>query len=86
MSEYIEFAVRVPKSEADMFITWFGKSNVKILGFLLGEKIVRCMDCKHLCDDDSVWACDSFCANIGFNDGTPPDGFCAWGEPKTIGE
>lgn len=47
------------------------------------EEIVRCRDCKYLVDDDSVWVCDSFCANIGFNDGTPPDGFCSWGERRS---
>lgn len=46
------------------------------------EEIVRCRDCKYLVDDDSVWVCDGFCANIGFNDGTPPDGFCSWGERR----
>ena len=46
MSEHIEFVVRVPKGEADYFIARFGKENVKILGFLLGEEIVRCRDCK----------------------------------------
>ena len=45
-----------------------------------GDEIVRCRDCKHLCDDGSTWGCGWHCSCLSTNDGTPPDGFCAWGE------
>lgn len=44
--------------------------------------VIPCRDCRYLVDDGSVWVCDGFCANIGFNDGTPPNGFCAWAERR----
>lgn len=70
MSEYIEFAVRVPKDDVDLFVTRFGRKNVKILGYLLGEEIVRCRDCKF------KWNCSvPYCFK--------PSGFCAWGERRT---
>jgi hypothetical protein len=43
------------------------------------EPIVRCRDCKYLCDDGSTWGCGWHCSCLTTNDGTPPDGFCAWG-------
>ena len=83
MSEYIEFAVRVPKDEADSFIARFGKGNVRILGFLLGEEVVRCRDCKRFSLDNSDhdyrtgWWCKRW-----YTDMVKPDGFCAWGERR----
>lgn len=44
--------------------------------------IVRCRDCKYLCDDGSTWGCGWHCSCLSTNDGTPPDGFCAWGERR----
>ena len=46
----------------------------------LREEIVRCRDCKYLCDDGSTWGCGWHCSCLTTNDGTPPEGFCAWGE------
>lgn len=79
MSEYIEFAVRVPKDEADLFIARFGRKNVDILGYLLGEEIVRCRDCKHYTDDEMEYYhyCGQWCEQVA------PDGFCAWGERRS---
>lgn len=71
MNEYIEFIVRVPKDDADSFIARFGRKNVKILGYLLGEEIVRCRDCGRYPED-----CD-WC------DDENQSGFCAWGERRT---
>lgn len=84
MSEYIEFAVRVPKDEADSFIARFGKSNVKILGFLLGEEIVRCRDCKRATIDqgDHDYREPLWCSLHRMD--VPPDGFCAWGERRGV--
>ena len=45
-------------------------------------EVVRCRDCKYLCDDGSTWGCGWHCSCLTTNDGTPPDGFCAWGTPK----
>ena len=80
MSEYIEFVVRVPKDEADFFIARFGRNNVKILGYSLGEEIVRCCDCVyrygclHLLDngDDDMRRCNA-----------TPEGYCGWGRKVT---
>lgn len=47
-----------------------------------GEEIVRCRDCKYLCDDGSTWGCGWHCSCLTTNDGTPPDGYCAWAERK----
>jgi len=71
MSEYIEFAVRVPKDDADLFIARFSRKNVRILGYLLGEEIVRCRDCKRV---------ENCC--FVYEYGYEPNGFCAWGERK----
>ncbi len=49
--------------------------------FVRGE-IVRCADCRYLVDDDSSWTCDWHGSCLGLSDGTPPDGFCAWGERR----
>ena len=49
----------------------------------LHEEIVRCRDCRYLCDDGSTWGCGWHCSCLTTNDGTPPDGFCAWGERRT---
>lgn len=46
------------------------------------EEVVRCRDCKYLCDDGSIWGCGWHCSCLSTNDGTPPDGFCAWGERR----
>lgn len=86
MSEYIEFAVRVPKSEADRFIARFGKSNVKILGFFLGEEIIRCRDCKYY-DTAGPWCFEPskvFIDEYGMDicPTVHPDGFCSWGERR----
>lgn len=90
MSEYIEFAVRVPKDEADSFIARFGKGNVRILGFLLGEEIVRCRDCAYMhtvrnwlgMDVDECWLHASPETGALGKERTEPDGFCAWGERR----
>ena len=71
MSEYIEFVVCVPKGEADSFIARFGKENVRIFGFLLGEEIIRCRDCKRI----------EYCRFYA-KDKDKPNGFCSWGERK----
>lgn len=88
MSEYIEFAVRVPKDEADSFIARFGKGNIKILGFLLGEEIVRCRDCKHYripsnenTPEKICWKHSCFYYPMKIFKPTSND-FCAWGERK----
>lgn len=81
MSECIEFAVRVPKDEADSFIARFGKGNVRILGYLLGEEIVRCRDCAFFRGKD--WRCTSYqWHNCDESPEVEPDGFCAWGERR----
>lgn len=88
MSEYIEFAVRMPKDEADSFIARFGKENVRILGYLLGEEIVRCRDCAYSVDEG--YGCRRFAHMDLAGDyrwkeipaEIEPDGFCAWGEKK----
>ena len=49
------------------------------------EDIVRCRDCRYLCDDGSTWGCGWHCSCLTTNDGTPPDGFCAWGEREVDG-
>lgn len=51
--------------------------------WLTGEEIVRCRDCVHCYDDDSVW----MCAKLGFGidyitSDEKPNGFCAWGERR----
>ena len=46
-------------------------------------EIVRCMDCKFLCDDGSTWGCGWHCSCLAVNDGAPPDGFCKWGERRS---
>ena len=46
------------------------------------EEVVRCRDCEYLCDDGSTWGCGWHCSCLTTNDGTPPDGFCAWGERR----
>lgn len=80
MSEYIEFAVRVPKDKADSFIARFGKGNVKILGYLLGEEVVRCKDCVNVDGEDyGAWGRAWHCEKFGE---VEPDGFCAWGERR----
>lgn len=75
MSEYIEFAVRVPNNEADLFIARFGRGNVEIFGYLLGEEIVRCRDCKY-------WTTEAIFTGMCVGKRFDPDGFCAWGERK----
>ena len=76
MSEYIELAVHVPKVDADLFIARFGKGNVEILGFLLGEEIVRCKDCrKHNQIHGQDWCRES--ARY-----VEPECFCSWGERR----
>lgn len=45
-------------------------------------QVVRCGDCRYLCDDGSTWGCGWHCSCLCTNDGFPPDGFCAWGERK----
>ena len=47
------------------------------------QPIVRCRDCKYLCDDGSTWGCGWHCSCLTTNDGTPPDGFCKWGERRS---
>lgn len=54
-------------------------ANVCVDGKKL-QKIVRCRDCRYLCDDGSTWGCGYHCSCLAVNDGTPPDGFCSWGE------
>ena len=90
MSECIEFAVRVPKDEADSFIARFGKGNVRILGYLLGEEIVRCRDCKHASAGEAVisgnWQHGS-CRNPRYRGSlhaanVRAGGFCSWGERR----
>ena len=94
MSEYIEFAVRVPKDKADSFIARFGKGNVRILGFLLGEEIVRCRDCEHY--RKHKWfkvvvgtplGTDISDVCMFFADGckVEPNGFCAWAVKRKEG-
>lgn len=85
MTEYIEFAVRMPIGEADRFIARFGKGNVRILGFLLGEEIVRCRDCKPYSEHEWIIATDvSDVCHLWHGKPTKvePDGFCAWGERR----
>jgi Lar family restriction alleviation protein len=48
----------------------------------LEQSIVRCKDCRYLCDDGSTWGCGWHCSCLATNDGMPPDGFCAWGERR----
>ena len=53
----------------------------------LGERIVRCRDCKHATPDTSgrkrykgyLW-CDELTEGIGFS--VAPNDFCAWGKRK----
>lgn len=84
MSEYIEFVVCVPKDEADLFIARFGRKNVKILGCLLSEEIVRCYKCRH--HRVNVWTMGDkrgtthTCERERKQVAVEPDGFCAWGE------
>ena len=46
------------------------------------EEIVRCRDCKH--SDKGYW-CRYF-GKYGDLSTVEPDGFCAWGERKVVGE
>lgn len=90
MSEYIEFVVRMPKGEADSLIARFGKENVKILGYQLGEEIVRCRDCKHYDGEPDLESSIPKCWRDPDHKGTPvttyQDGFCAWGERREPNE
>lgn len=73
MSEYI---VRMP---SDMPYEIKAELNA---WYVNSEPIVRCKDCKYLCDDGSTWGCGWHCSCLTINDGTPPDGFCKWGERR----
>lgn len=86
MTEYIELVVKVPKTEADLFIARFGRKNVEIMGYLLGEEIVRCRDCEHSHKDGTL--CNLFASWEPIAGGdeyeympveVELDGFCAWG-------
>lgn len=51
------------------------------------EEVVRCRDCKYF------YRFDSRCSKFTYDNGAmfasaivEPDGFCAWGEPKVVGE
>lgn len=61
------------------------------------EEIVRCRDCKHFCEDRrdtsigwiDVFVCDSkqwSTSSLMPSHEVEPDGFCAWGERKEVGE
>lgn len=43
------------------------------------EPIVRCRDCKHMCDDIDGYTCQR---SSGEYHWCELDGFCAWGERK----
>lgn len=51
--------------------------------FVRGE-IVRCRDCRYLVEDGGSWTCDWHGSHLALNDGTPPGGYCAWGERKVV--
>lgn len=44
------------------------------------EEIVRCRDCCWLSEDDSMWYCRNWGANIAWVEDAKPDGFCSWGK------
>lgn len=77
MSEYI---VRMPR---DMPYELKAELNA---WYVNSEPIVRCRDCRWLREDDALWVCDHWAANIAWVDGMKPDGFCAWGERRVVAE
>ena len=53
----------------------------------MSEYIVRCRDCIHCYDDDSVWMCAQLDFGIDYiTSDVKPDGFCAWACRKEGGE
>ena len=83
MSEYIEFVVRIPKDEADFFIARFGRKNVKIFDYLLGEEIVRCRDCVKFSEQEpggEIGTGELGLEDTGLVSIVEPNGFCSWGE------
>ena len=46
------------------------------------DEVVTCEECIYLCENDSRWRCLVFYADIAYNDGRKPNGFCAWGERR----
>ena len=46
------------------------------------EEIVRCRDCKHYEETDTMFGFDNTCNWWAEEPTVDPDGFCAWGERR----
>lgn len=77
-SEQIEDVVRASYHSMSIPHEFQPITRVEIKGERLPE-IVRCGDCRYLCDDGSTWGCGWHCSCLCTNDGTPPNGYCSWG-------